>query len=101
MKYGGASAEALVTEYDDPAGSFAKLSHGHIGTVFQALLEDLGIGDSGPSVVELIEMLLGDDTKLHLDAKVEGYGPLREVIEKKLEDCFSEWYVYFQFIFSF
>jgi len=32
-------------------------------------------------------MLLGDDTKAHLDAYIaEEFGPLREVIDKKLDD---------------
>jgi hypothetical protein len=35
--------------------------------------------------VELIEMLLGDNTNAHQDAKVEGYAPLRDVIDDKLE----------------
>jgi hypothetical protein len=85
VEYGDVSAEAYVTEYDDPGTTIAEWSHGRIGTVFQTLLEDLGAGDSVPSEVELIETLLGGDTKAHLDATVESYGPLREIIDKKLE----------------
>jgi len=85
VDYGDVSAKAYVTEYDDPGITIAKWSHGRISKVLKGLLNDLGAGDSVPSEVELIEMLLGDDTKAHLDAKVEGYGPLREVIDKKLK----------------
>lgn len=86
VNYGDMSARAFVTEYDDPGVTMAEWSHGRIGKVFKALLEDLAAEAPAPSDVELISMLLGDDTEVHLDAKVEGYGPLREVIDKKLKD---------------
>jgi len=101
VNYGDMSAKAYVTEYDDPGVTMAEWSHGRIGKVLKALLEDLAAGDSAPSEVELIDMLLGDDTKAHLDAKVEGYGPLREVIDKKLKDSKrSSWYVSFRLFFQ-
>ena len=88
VNYGDMSAKAHVTEYDDPGPTFAEWSHGYIGEVMTALLGDIGLKDSVvPSEVELIEMLLGDDAKAHLDAHIaEEFGPLREVINKKLED---------------
>jgi hypothetical protein len=86
VNYGDMSAKAYVTEYDDPATIIAEWSHGRIGRVLKVLLEDLGAGGSVPSEIELIEMLLGDDIKSHLDALVEGYGPLREVINKRMKD---------------
>ncbi|KIM86094.1 hypothetical protein PILCRDRAFT_86732 [Piloderma croceum F 1598] len=88
VNYGGISAKAYVTEYDDPGPGFAEWSHGYIGEVLTALLGDIGIEDSAIlSEVELIEMLLGDDTKAHLDVHIaEDFEPLREVIDKKLED---------------
>lgn len=65
--------------------TIAEWSHGTIGEVSQALFGDLGAGDSVPGKVELVEIFLGDDTKAHLGAEVEGYGPLHDVISKKLE----------------
>jgi len=88
VNYGGISAKAYVTEYDDPGPEFAKWSHGYIGEVLTALLGDIATEDSVvPSEVQLIEILLGEDMKAHLDAHIaEDFGPLREVIDKKLED---------------
>jgi hypothetical protein len=86
VTYGDMYARAYVTEYDDPGVAMAEWSHRRIGKVFKALLEDLAAGDPAPSDVKLISMLLGNDTEVHLDAKVEGYEPLREVIDKKLKD---------------
>ena len=86
VNYGDMSAKAYVTEYDDPATIIAEWSHGRIGRVLKVPLEDLGAGGSVPSEIELIEMLLGDDIKAHLDTLVEGYGPLREVINKRMKD---------------
>jgi hypothetical protein len=92
VKYGDMSKKAFVNEYDDPGLEKGYYSHGEIGTVLEALLGDLGIGDSAsaPSEVEMIEILLGDDTKKHLNfMTVEDCVPLHEVIEKKLEDQWS------------
>lgn len=80
------SAKAYATEYDDVVTIFAEWSQGQIGRVLKELLKDLGGEGSVVSEIELIEMLLGDDIKEHLDALVEGYGPLREVIKKRLRD---------------
>ena len=63
VKYGDMSTRAFVTEYDDPGEFRWRFSHGEIGEVLEVLLADLGVGDSAPSEVELIEMLLGDDAK--------------------------------------
>ena len=94
VDYGFMSTKAYVTEYDDPGPTLAEWSHGYIGEVLIALPGDIGIEDSVvPSAVELIEMLLGDDTKAHLDAHIaEEFGPLREVIDKKLKDVFEPSY---------
>ena len=89
------SAQAHVTEYDDPGQTMAEWTHGRIGAVFQTLLEDLGAGGSVAGAVEMIEVLLGNDAKAYLDAKVEDHGSLREIIDKKLEgDEEPNWYVF-------
>ena len=86
------SAKAYVTEYDDPGPTFAEWSHGDIGKVFDALLRDLGAKDCVREV-KLIEMLLGDDTKAHLDDMIAGeFGPLSKVIDESrriLSDLFD------------
>lgn len=66
------SAKAYATEYDDVVTIFAEWSQGQIGRVLKELLKDLGGEGSVVSEIELIEMLLGDDIKEHLDALVEG-----------------------------
>ena len=86
VKYGDMLAKAYVTEYDDPGTIIAEWSHGRIGKVLKVLLKDLGAGSSVLNEVELIEMLLSDDIKMHQNALVEGYGPLREVINKRMKD---------------
>jgi hypothetical protein len=94
VEYSDMSAQAYVTEYDDPGQTMAEWTHGRIGAVFQTLLEDLG-GGSVAGAVEMIEVLLGNDAKAYLDAKVEDYGSLREIIDKKLEgDEELNWYVF-------
>ena len=86
VKYGDMSTRAFVTEYDDPGEFRWRFSHGEIGEVLEVLLADLGVGDSAPSEVELIEMLLGDDVKKYLNAEVQDLASLHEIIEKKLKD---------------
>jgi hypothetical protein len=66
------SVKAYATEYDDVVTIFAEWSQGQIGRVLKELLKDLGGEGSVVSEIELIEMLLGDDIKEHLDALVEG-----------------------------
>ena len=66
------SVKAYATEYDDVVTIFAEWLQGQIGRVLKELLKDLGGEGSVVSEIELIEMLLGDDIKEHLDALVEG-----------------------------
>jgi hypothetical protein len=70
-----------------------RLRNGRMGTlVFDALLRDLGAKDCVREV-KLIEMLLGDDTKAHLDDMIAGeFGPLSKVIDESrriLSDLFD------------
>jgi hypothetical protein len=60
-------------------------AHGGVGGILQAVLQDLGSSDSAPSELELLELLLDDDPKAYLNAQLQEYPTLREIIEGKLE----------------
>jgi len=85
LSYGDSKAEAFITEYGDYGQSVGEYAHGGVGGILQAVLQDLGSSDSAPSELELLELLLDDDPNAYLNAQLQEYPTLREIIEGKLE----------------
>jgi len=82
LSYGDAKAKAFITEYSDCGQPVVAYAHGGVGGILQSVLQDLG---SALSELELLEMLLDDDPKAYLNAQLQDYPLLREIIERKLE----------------
>ena len=82
---GSSEAEAFVTEYGDPGMQVVEYAHGDTDEILKFLLKGSGGDECALDELELVEILLGDDVKAHLDAEVQLYPPLRQVIKEHLE----------------
>ena len=82
---GSSEAEAFVAEYGDPGMQVVEYAHGDTDEILKFLLKGSGGDECARDELELVEILLGDDVKAHLDAEVQLYPPLRQVIKEHLE----------------
>ena len=79
----------MLFRSDDPGRSMVEYAHGSTDEILKYLPKGLGGGDSTLDKLELVEILLGDDVKAHLDAEVQAHQPLHKIIKEHLEDNFE------------